>query len=153
MARMHSLKDRVRQIIRRYKKINGHKFVYNKRSDLQARYFRIQVWFLIHDADKGYSIFPFIFRRKVAFSVPQWTRLFKTPLGDYNALFSIFTQAILPAINNKGGNNWTYKALLAWTGIHDLRPAEDSNTSRRRNKTVKKRDANARHRGRRRQRD
>lgn len=153
MARVTTLKDRVRQIIRRYKRINKHRFLYNTKRDLAGRYNRIKVYFLIHEQERGYSIFPFEFKRKVQFTVPQWTQLFSKSLKGYDSLYNIFTQAVLPAINNKGGSQWRFKALLGWTGVDDLRQGKDSAKRSARDKTAKKRTANARNPRRRRQRD
>lgn len=167
MARVTTLQDRVKEITRKYKHINGHRFVFNKRSELKGRFTHIKCWFLIHDSERGYSIFPFTFKRKAMFSVPEWTRLFKRAVGSYQPLMSIFTQAVLPAINNKGGNNWRFKALLCWTGVitftdtqrkagsrfaqpDAVQQAENISGNRRRDKTPNKRNANARKRNRRR---
>ena len=112
--------------------------------------------------------------------VEQWARLFQHRLriesrgptpGFYEPLFLIFTQLVLPAINNRGGAQWKFKALIGWTGIEivdriakeksvrkfafgdDLRQAKDSTARSKRNSTAKKRDANARGSRRRRQRN
>lgn len=153
MARITTLQDRVRQIIRQYAHVNNHRYLYNKKSELKGRFTHVKCWFLIHDSERGYSIFPFTFKRKAMFTIPQWTRLFKSVVGEYQPLISIFTQAVLPAINNKGGSNWRFKSLLCWTGITmDNRDAlsKTKNTAkrRRRNTTTKKRHANARSRNR-----
>jgi len=152
MARVTTLKDRVRAIISKYKRIDNHRFLYNTQKDLQRRYQRIKVYYLIHDEERGYSIFPFEWKRKISFSVPQWTDLFTKPFAGYNSLDSIFKQAVLPAINNKGGSQWRFKALLGWTGI-DLRQGKDKPERSTGNKTTKKGPANARNSRRRRQRN
>jgi len=146
MARVVTLRDRIRRLIRRYKRINRHRYLYNSKRDLKGRFNRVTVHFLIHDEERGYSIFPFEFKRKKLFSVPEWTKLIAKPYGGYDSLYSIFTQAVLPAINNKGGAQWRFKALLAWTRADDLRQGKDSNTRSRGNQAIKKGSANARNR-------
>lgn len=154
MARVNTLKDRVRAIIRKYKRVNNHRYLYNNKADLQGTYNRIKLWWLIQEEKRGYSIFPMEFKRLVAFTVPEWTKLIKQPYGGYkSSIYSIFTQAVLPAINNKGGSSWRFVALLAWTSADGLRPSKDSAKRSTGNKATKKRDANARHTHRRRQRN
>lgn len=149
MARVTTLKDRVRAIIRKYKRVNNKRFLYNEKRELKGRYSRIKVYFLIHDEKRGYSIFPFEFKRAMLFSVPEWTKLLTKPLGKYDSLYSIFTQAVLPAINNKGGSRWRFISLLGWTGVHDLRQGKHSTKRKSGNKATKKRTTNARRSGRR----
>jgi hypothetical protein len=149
MARAKTIRERAEEITRKYKKVNAHKFLFNKKGDLKARYKRIKAWFLIHDEQRGYSIMAMEFKRKALMSVEEWTALFKTGSGPYQSLYSIFTQAVLPAINNKGGNKWTFTSLLAWAGLRDLRQSKNPDASRTRNKPAKKRNANAHHSNRR----
>lgn len=150
MARVVTLRDKIRAIIRKWKFVTSKRFLYNKKTELRRRTKRIKVWFLIHDADRGYSIFAFEFKRKIAFNVADWTALFQRKHKGYDSLYSIFTQAVLPAINNKGGSHWRFISLLAWTGLHDIRQGKDSAADRGRDKATKKRAANARDSGRRR---
>jgi hypothetical protein len=172
MARTHTLKDRVKQIIGAYKKITHEKFLYNKRDDLRKRYHRIRVWYLLNSKARGYSIMRMEFTRKVHFGIHQWHTLFAkgitTKERRYDSLHSIFTQAVLPAINAKGGNDWRFISVLCWTGITtvpvtkerkqaavrefafgDLRQTKNPTASRKRDSAPKKRTANARNRHRR----
>lgn len=153
MAKVVTLRDRVKGIMRQYKKVNAHRFLYNTKGDLLRKYSRIKCYFLIHDSDRGYSIFPFIFKRATLFSVSEWTTLMTKTVGKYDSLYSIFTQAVLPAINNKGGSTWRFKSLLGWSGLNDLRPGKNPTAHRAGNKTSKKRTANERSKRRRRQRN
>lgn len=150
MARLKTLRERVQEIIRRYKHVNKKKFLYNRKPELKRRYRCIRVWYLIHDVDRGYSIMKMEYKRRLFLSVSEWTRLHAVQVEGYDSLYFIFTQKVLPAINNKGGNRWSFTSLLAWAGLSDSRPATDSKASRRGNKTVKKGSANARRRNRRR---
>lgn len=148
MARLTTLRDRIKTIIRRYKKINKQKFLYNSKRDLNARFNRILVWWLINNPDTGYSIMRMEFKRKPLFTVKQWHTLFEsgldTPERHYDSLYTIFTQAVLPAIN-VGGTKWRFISLLAWTAaIDDLRQTKNSKASRKRHQKSKKGNANAR---------
>lgn len=148
MARVLTLRERVKEIIRRYKHVNGQKFCYNSDAELKRRYKRITVWYLIHDKERGYSVMKLQFKRIMPMNVDTWARLHREAIGEYKSLYSILTQAILPAINNKGGNAWKFISLLAWAGASDNRPAKNTAASRGRNKTTKKRSPNARRRDR-----
>jgi len=139
-----TLRERVAELRRKYKHVNPFKFFYNKAGELKARYKRIRVWYLIHDKDIGYSVMRMDYKRLMTMNVSKWTELHRTKVGEYNSLYSIFTQAVLPAINNKGGNQWRFKSLIGWAGLSDSRSAKDSAASRRRHKTSKKGNANAR---------
>lgn len=155
MARVTTLKAKLREIRRKYKKVNAHRFFYNKKKDLSGSYNRIKCWFLIHDMEKGYSIFPIEFKRGQLMTVPIWTRLLtedyvdgisKHPSpGVYESIFRIFTQKILPAINVRSGNQWKFKTLIGWSAYtDDFRQGKDSPTHTAGNKTTKKRTSNAR---------
>jgi hypothetical protein len=150
MPRVVTLKDRVKQIIRKYKHINPSRFVYNKKSEYSKKYKRIRVWFLIHDKKRGYSIFIYELKRKSIFSVIEWTGLLQKNYGGYESIYSVFTQSILPAINNKSGAAWRFISLIAWTGLNDIRQVKNPAGSMRGNKAVKKGNANARNTARRR---
>lgn len=143
MARVRTLRDRVQEIVRRYKFVNAQKFCFNKKSELQKRFKRITCWYLIHDVDRGYSVMKMDFKRVMPMSVDTWARLHRQPVEGYDSLYSIFTQAVLPAINNKGGNKWSFTSLLAWASS-DRRSTKNPSASRRGNKTANKRNANAR---------
>jgi hypothetical protein len=163
MARVKTLRARVREIRRKYKKVNRDRFFYNKKRDLSGRYNRIKCWFLIHDSEKGYSVFPIEFKRHQLMTVPTWTRLLNHDIHDgiskpptpgvYESIFSIFTQKILPAINVRSGNTWKFKALIGWAASFEekkkernaIRSTKNSAAHRARNKTSKKRHADARH--------
>jgi len=68
------------------------------------------------------------FNRKDSYSVDSWTRAFQhAGFVGTKSLFQIYTLDILPAINNKGGNHWRFKALIGWTG--DLPKVTDSDIS------------------------
>lgn len=139
MARVATLRDRVAGIIRKYKHVSPHKFFYNDKSDLRERYTKIKVWYLIHDPLRGYSVLNMDFRRKEPMTVSEWGRMHKERVGKYDSLYNVFTQAVLPAINNKGGNAWRFISLLGWTGLRDIYRPEDTAASKGRNKTAKKR--------------
>lgn len=164
MARVTTLKSKLREIRRKFKKVNSRRFFYNKKSDLAGRYNRIKCWFLIHDKEKGYSIFPIEFKRGQLMTLPIWTRLLtedyvdgisKHPSpGVYESIFRIFTQKILPAINVRSGNQWRFKTLIGWTAYtDDFRPDKNSAARTSGDKTTKKRTANARNTNRGRQRN
>lgn len=135
MARVKTLRERVESIIRKYKHVNPEKYLYNNKTELKRTYKRIKVWFLIHDEQRGYSIMNMEFKRVLPMNVAQWSDMYKKGYGSYNSLYNIFTQAVLPAINNKGGNQWRFISLLCWTGVNDLRRAKNPAASRRRHKT------------------
>ncbi len=139
-----TLKDRIRQIIRKYKHINPARYLYNRKSELGKKFQRLRVWFLIHDKKRGYSIFIYELKRIKTYSVIEWTGLLQKNYGGYEIIYSVFTQSILPAINTKSGAAWRFVSLLAWTGINDIRQGENPVRNKRRNKTIKKRNANAR---------
>ncbi len=147
-TRPRTIRQRAEEITRKYKKVNAQKFLFNTKKDLKRRYKRIKAWFLIHDEERGYSIMSMEFKRKEIMSVAEWTALFKTPRGNYQSLYNIFTQAVLPAINNKGGNQWHFVSLLAWTGLLDIRQAKNSTAPRKWDTTAKKRHAKSHRRNR-----
>lgn len=149
MARWSSLRAKLKQIKRKFSKVSPFRFFYNRKTDLSKHYPRILCWFLIHDVDRGYNIFPIEFKRKMRLGVGQWRTLFQTAVGDYKPLFEIFTQSILPAINNKSGAQWKFTALIGWTGLNVIRPGKDTDSNKHRHKASKKRNANARSRNRR----
>lgn len=141
-----TIKDKINRLKRRYKKITNKRFVYNKKVELTRSYKSIVCWYLINDQAKGYSIFRCPFRRKEPMTVSQWVRYFTHSLkrGDRRLapLHEILTQTILPAINNKGGNEWRFISLIAWTGqLNDYPESKDSATSKKRNHASKKRIA------------
>lgn len=164
MARTTTLKQKLREIRRKYKYVNNHRFFYNKKEDLKGQFNRIKCWFLIHDLEKGYSIFPIEFKRAQLMTVPVWTGLLSKDYVDgssgypspgvYESIFKIFTQKILPAINVRSGNQWKFKTLIGWTAwADDFRQGRDTDTRTTGNKATKKRNANARDSGRRGQRN
>lgn len=144
-----TIKQRLKALKRRYAKVSKKRFFYNKPAELKRRYSSIHSWFLIQDEERGYSIFPFTIQRKKSFSLREWETLFKKPYGGYESIYSVFTQAVLPAINNRSGANWRFVALIGWAGKNDLREVKDSSRNKRRHKTTNKRNANARNRNRR----
>lgn len=154
MSRVSTLRDRVREIRRKFKHVNSFRYFYNNKRDLKRRLHRIKIWFLIHDMEKGYSIFPIEFKRAVAMGVEQWRRLFtkQITIGErtYDPIFPIFVLKVLPAINVRNASAWKFKTVIGWTGWNDLRQAGNPHTRSKRHKTAKKRNANARysHRGR-----
>lgn len=160
MARVVTLKDKVRAIKRRYKFVTSKRFLYNKKAELRRKYVRVRIWWLIHDPDRGYSIFPMEFKRAARrLTVEQWATLIKDglhlpsrpPTPDFlEPIITIFKQAVLPAINNKGGSKWRFISLMAWTGADDIRQGKHSAARPARHKTTKKRAANERNRRRRR---
>src|SRR5438045_3509088 len=121
-----TIKQRLKQLKRRYAKVSRQKFFYNNKRELSARYSAIYVWWLIQDNERGYSIFPFTAQRKLAFTVAEWTKLFKHPYGGYESIYSVFTQAVLPAINVRSGSSWRFVSLIGWSGKIDL-PKTDNN--------------------------
>lgn len=145
-----TIKQRLKALKRRYSKVSPKKFFYNEKRELKRSYSRIHTWFLIQDQERGYSIFPFDVQRKTAFTVAEWTKLFKHPYGGYESIYSVFTQAVLPAINNRSGASWRFIALIGWAGKHDLPKTKDTAGNRRGNKTAAKGNANARNSNRRR---
>lgn len=149
MARIATLRERVQAIIRKWEYVNAQKFLYNDKRELRQYYKKIKVWYLIHDSERGYSIINLTFNRKEQMSVAQWSTLHKKRVGNYDSLYNVFTQAILPAINNKGGNAWRFISLLCWTGQDELQRAKDTASPKRRNKTSKARNAKPRNRNRR----
>lgn len=151
--KLQTLRERIDKIRKRYKYVNANRYFYNKKSDLRKSYNRIRCWFLIHDDERGYSVFDFEFRRKLTFKLEEWTRLFKHKVHNYEALETVLTQSVLPAINAKSGAEWTFVTLLGWTGIDDIQQGKDSTAHRKRNRSTKKRTANARGSNRRRQRN
>lgn len=144
MARVQTLRKRVQEIIRRYKHVNAQKFCYNKKSELNRKFKRIRVWYLIHDKARGYSVLKMEYKRIMPMNVETWARLHRKPVGNYQPLYNIFTQAILPAINNKGGNSWAFISLLAWAGVHAIRSSADTAASRGRHKKAEKGNADER---------
>lgn len=156
MARVTTLRDRLKEIMRHYKKIDPHKFLYNRKPELAKKYKRIRVWFLINDKERGYSVMRMEFKRKEHMRVSEWVKAFRARYKGRESLYNIITQAVLPAINNKGGNAWSFVSLLAWTGLPDIdaiQQTKNTAASGRRNKTFKKRNANAGSRNRSRQRN
>lgn len=149
MARSRSLRSRIAEIVRRYKHVNKKKFFYNKPVELRRTYRRISVWYLIQDPERGYSIMNMEYKRLLAMHVGTWAKLHQEGIGSYASLYSVFTQSVLPAINNKGGNKWRFVSMLGWAGVRADRSAKSSTASRGRNKAAKKRNANARRRRRR----
>jgi hypothetical protein len=134
MAQHLSIQEKAAQLKRRYKHISPDRFLYNKKSELRLRWRIITAWFVIHDEGRGFSIMNMDFRRKERPGVRQWLKGFTRPgiVGEVS-LMHVFTQLVLPAINNKGGASWRFKALLAWTGKLDTAKADDSATPKRSN--------------------
>lgn len=117
MARQTSLKGKLKKLHRRYKHISPQRFLYNEKKALRQSYKTIRAWFLIHDEGRGYSIMNLAFRRKDRFTVKQWAEAFGSPgIVGTQSLFAVYTENVLPAINNKGGASWKFKALVGWTG-------------------------------------
>lgn len=154
MARVQTLEQRVQAVIRRYKYVDKNRFVYNQKSETKGTFNKIKVWLLIHDEQRGYSIFEFNMQRRSMFTIKDWQRLFKEPHSGYKeSLYTVITQSILPAINNRAGSEWVFKTLLAWTRVDDLPKRKNSATSSKRNKATKKGASNARNTNRRRHRN
>lgn len=154
MARVRTLKQRIAEVIRKYKHIDKNRFVYNRKPELKGRFNAIRVWILINDASRGYSIFSFRMQRKLILGVKEWERFFNTPLDGYkHSLYTNITQGILPAINNKSGTEWRFISLLAWTRGDDLHRRKNTAKSHTGHKAAKKRNANARNTNRRRHRN
>jgi hypothetical protein len=147
MRKGRTLRDKIRLLRAKFKHVSEHRFFYNNGKDLKRSYRKICSWFLIHDEARGYSIMPLEFKRLVSMNVQEWIRLFQYPSKKYDPLFEIFVQKILPAINNKSGGSahWRFKALVGWTGIHDLQQGRDTRKRSSRHKTFKKRVSHARH--------
>lgn len=145
-----TIRKRLAQLKRRYSKVTSFKFFYNRKPELKKKYHAIFVWFLIQEPDRGYSIFPFIAQRKKFFTVREWVKLMQHPFGGYDSIYSVFTQAVLPAINNRSGSQWRFVSLIGWAGKSDIRKNNDTSKRSRRNKTPKKRISHARSRNRRR---
>jgi hypothetical protein len=149
MARWISLRDKLRKIQRQYPSVSPQRFFYKKPSDLRRAYSKILVWFLIHDEGRGYSVFSFQVKRGLEMSLSEWGALFRKKIHGYESIFRIFTQNVLPAINNKSGAAWRFKSLVGWTGIHDLPNPKNTDIPTKR-KTAGKRNARKRHKYRRR---
>lgn len=129
MAQHLSLNEKAAQLERLYKHISPDRFLYNKKAELTRRYRIITAWFVIHDDGRGFSIMNMDFRRKERPGVRQWLKGFTQPgiVGEVS-LMHVFTQLVLPAMNNKSGGAWRFKALLAWTGKLDTPKVRDSIT-------------------------
>ena len=140
MARQTSLKGKLLKLRRRYKKVSKERFFYNNFSELKAEYSSISCWFLIHDDRIGYSIMNMSFRvsRESPLPVGIWAQRFTTNVMGWDSLFFIFTQKVLPAINNRGGNQWKFKSLIGWTGQREFSKTDNSDSPSP-SKTVKKR--------------
>ena len=144
MGKQVTIREKLRGIIRRYKHINPHKYLYNRKSDLQGRFTHITIWVLLHDDKLGYSIFRYVQRRKDPRNVAQWTALFTSAEAPHFSLYQVLTQVILPAGLNRTGKNWKFKSLLCWTGgVSDLSPVKNT-AAPKTNKSAKKRTSNAR---------
>lgn len=152
MSRVSTLRDRVREIRRKFKHVNSFRYFYNNKRDLQRRIHRVKIWFLIHDMEKGYSIFPMEFKRAMSMSVESWRKLFTKQITiggkTYDPIFPIFVLKVLPAINVRNASEWKFKTVIGWTGWNDIRQTRHSNTRKKRHSTAKKRNANARRRNR-----
>jgi len=138
MPRVLSIKRHFKKLRRKYSKITPYRYFYNRKTDLNLRkkFSEIVVWFLIHDVERGHSIFTFNYRRKILSNIAEWRKRFTKTIEGYEPLMTVFTQSVLPAINNKTGANWQFKTLIGWTGF-DLSKVKHSNPSSKRNKPVK----------------
>lgn len=130
MPSQTSLRDRIGALRSRYKFISPSRFLYNDNKELRRRYKKIQVWFLITDTGLGASIHPPTFGRAKAYSVKQWEKAFTVPgiVGEVSVM-GIYTGTILPAMNAKGGRDWKFSSVIAWTGIHEDRKDKSKNPS------------------------
>jgi hypothetical protein len=144
---MRTLKDKVRALRRKYKKVTPARYFFNVAADKKGKFNAIKLWILIHDVNKGYSIFSFIMRRKINLTMGQWFKYWSVPHPGYKAsIYSSVTNGILPAINNKNGTEWAFKSLLGWTRYAVSKRHNPATNSRV--KTTKKRKTNARNRAR-----
>ena len=139
MARHATMQDQLNTIRRKYKKVSPVRFFYNKPKELKQRYKQILVWFLIHDEQRGHSIFSPRFRVGDSLSVNQWAQRFSAKVKDLRPLLEVLTQSILPAINAKGGKDWKFKAVIGWTGHNEPKKFKGSRVSAK-NKPTKKRN-------------
>lgn len=132
MAQHLTLNEKAAQLKRLYKHISPDRFLYNKKAELARRYRVITAWFVIHDETRGFSIMNMDFRRKERPGIRQWLKGFTRPgiVGEVS-LMHVFSQIVLPAMNNKTGAQWRFKALLAWTGKLDSPKIRDSKTPKR----------------------
>jgi len=144
-----TLKRFLNGLKRRYKKVTPKRFLYNTSADLRKKYSSIKVNALLYSTEKGYSMMAFDQRTKKALSLSQWTTKFTRETKAYgHSVHNILTQRILPAIRNKSGDDWRFISLIGWSG-NAIQQAKNTNKSKR-DKTTKKRNANARNKHRRR---
>ena len=129
MPRHATMQDQLAKIRRKYHHVSPERFFYNKPQELRRKYKEILVWFLIHDEQRGHSIFSPRFRVADPLPISQWARRFENAVGALHPLLAILNKNILPAINAKGGKDWKFKALIGWTGYNEPKKPKDSRVS------------------------
>lgn len=105
------IKTKVLRLKRRFKKITGYKYAYNKRLPARnARFVKIDCWFLIYDEEIGHSLWEFSFKRVTKpRTVSEWRKYLEVTGSN------VFLNKVLPAINVKYQRRWVYKDLICWT--------------------------------------
>lgn len=128
-----SYRELVKKILssikRKYSKVTPDKYFYNTKPDLKKKTPRIKLWIRVHDEQKGNSVLELTLKRKQITTRDDWEKLIRKSHKGYHSIHKIITQNLLPAINNKRGDEWKFISVVGWTGDNDNR--QNRNTGKR----------------------
>lgn len=115
MARK-TIREKILTLKRNFPRRTSYGFLYNRKSDLKRKYTNIIMYCLIYSKQKGFSFFVWN---------PHRRGKIHTALG-WNAWINqegltIVMDAVLSAINAKGGNDWQFNRLIGFSGA-DYQP-------------------------------
>lgn len=130
-----TIRNQLRTIRRKFPQRTRYGFLYLLKGDVKRKFTGIIMYCLIYSPQNGHSLFVFdSHRRGHNWTAKEWNDWINAEGLD------IINDAVLPAINAKGGNDWQMRRLIGFSGKKNaIYKRQNRNKSSRRNKTHAKR--------------